>query len=491
MATSLSLLLRNPALYIWTPNKPRIPDMIRSLTALLVLVLAELASLPPGLAQERRVPSSLAELKLSYAPVVQRVTPAVVNVYAAKVIENRNPLLEDPLFRRFFGQGLPREQVQRSLGSGVIVDSSGLVVTNNHVIEGASEVKVSLADKREFEAQLVLKDARSDLAVLRIKNGRERFPVVELGDSDALQVGDVVLAIGNPFGVGQTVTHGIVSAVARTQVGITDYQFFIQTDAAINPGNSGGALVDVNGKLIGINTAIFSRSGGSQGIGFAIPANMVRVVIASAKTGGSVVRRPWLGAKLQAITPDIAENLGLKRPAGALVANVTSGSPAAKAGLRSGDVINAVDGQQVDDPNAFEYRFATKPLGGKARVDLIRGGRELEATVALETAPEAPLDEITIRSRSPFLGAKVANLSPALAEELKLDPATDGVVVLGVSDGSIAQNLGFQRGDVVLAVNNEKIARTRDLERITNKASRLWRVTILRDGQQVSVVFGG
>ena len=217
--------------------------------------------------------------------------------------------------------------MQRSLGSGVIVDASGLIVTNNHVIEGADEMKVSLADKREFEATLVLKDQRTDLAVLRIKDGRERFPLLDFANSDALEVGDVVLAIGNPFGVGQTVTHGIVSALARTQVGITDYQFFIQTDAAINPGNSGGALVDLTGRLVGVNTAIFSRSGGSQGIGFAIPANMVRVVVASAKGGGSAVKRPWLGAKLQAVTPEIADSMGLKRPAGALIASVIAGRP--------------------------------------------------------------------------------------------------------------------------------------------------------------------
>ncbi len=267
----------------------------------------------------------------------------------------------------------------------------------------------------------MLKDPRSDLAMLRLKDAHERFPTLDLANSDALQVGDVVLAIGNPFGVGQTVTHGIVSALARTQVGVTDYQFFIQTDAAINPGNSGGALVDMQGRLVGINTLIFSRSGGSQGIGFAIPANMVRVVVASAKSGGDAVKRPWLGAKLQAVTADIADSMGLKRPAGALIASVTAESPAARAGLKAGDVIVAVDGQEVDDPNAFDYRFATKPLGGTATLGVLRGGRDLTVSVALETAPDTPRDEITIRSRSPFSGAKVANLSPALADELQLD----------------------------------------------------------------------
>jgi Do/DeqQ family serine protease len=371
------------------------------------------------------------------------------------------------------------------------VDASGLVVTNNHVIEGADQMKVSLSDKREFEAELVLKDSRSDLAVLRLKTQGERFPAIEFSDSDALQVGDVVLAIGNPFAVGQTVTHGIVSAVARTQVGITDYQFFIQTDAAINPGNSGGALVDLSGRLVGINTAIFSRSGGSQGIGFAIPANMVKVVVASAKGGGSAVKRPWLGARLQTVTSEIAESLGLKRPSGALVASLTAGSPAARGGLKSGDLITSIDGQEVEDPNAFDYRFATKSLGGSARVGIVRAGKETTVTVALEPLPDTPHDELVIATRSPFQGAKVSNLSPALADDLRLDPSTDGVVITAVTDGSPAQSLGFLRGDLVVLVNNQKIAKTRDLERATSQPSRVWRITIMRGGQQMSVVLSG
>ena len=445
-----------------------------------------------SLAQERRLPASPNEVRLSYAPVVQQVTPAVVNVYAAKTVAVRNTMFDDPIFRRFFGvPGGGGEQVQRSLGSGVVVDAAGLVVTNNHVIEGADQVKVSLADKREFEAEMVLKDSRSDLAVLRIKAQGERFPALEFADSDALQVGDIVLAIGNPFAVGQTVTHGIVSAVARTQVGITDYQFFIQTDAAINPGNSGGALVDLGGRLVGINTAIFSRSGGSQGIGFAIPANMVKVVVASAKSGGSMVKRPWLGARLQAITPEIADSLGLKRPAGALVASVTPVSPAGRAGLKTSDLILSIDGQAVEDPNAFDYRFATKPLGGNTRLAVMRGGRELALTVALEAAPDTPHDELVIASASPFQGVKVSNLSPALADDLRIDPATQGVVIVDIATGSPAQTLGFQRGDLVLSVNNAKIAKTRDLERAASQQSRIWRITILRGGQQMSVELRG
>ena len=444
-----------------------------------------------AVAQERRVPTQ-SELRLSYAPVVQHVAPAVVNVYAAKVVQNRNPLLDDPIFRRFFGvPGGLGNQVQRSLGSGVIVDAGGLIVTNNHVIEGADEVKVSLADKREFEATLVLKDARTDLAILRVKDGREKFPVLDFADSDALQVGDVVLAIGNPFGVGQTVTHGIVSALARTQVGVSDYQFFIQTDAAINPGNSGGALVDMTGKLVGINTAIFSRSGGSQGVGFAIPANMVKVVVASAKTGGKAVARPWLGAKLQTVTADIADSMGLKRPSGALIANVVPNSPAALALLKPGDLIVSVDGQDVEDPNAFDYRFATKPIGGSARLGIVRGGREQTVTVALQIAPEMPREEIVIRSRSPFSGVKIANLSPALVDELQVRNADEGVVVVDVDNGSYASNLGFQRGDVIQEVNGERVSTTHDLERLSKTQNRAWRIVIVRNGQKISAVFGG
>jgi Do/DeqQ family serine protease len=460
---------------------------VRFFSALLILLAAS-----PAMSEDRRVPASSAELRLSYAPIVQRVQPAVVNVYAAKVVQNRNPLLDDPIFRRFFGvPGQQPEQMQRSLGSGVMVDPAGLVVTNNHVIEGADQVKVSLSDKREFEAEIVLKDSRTDLAVLRLRETHEKFPTLDFANSDELQVGDVVMAIGNPFGVGQTVTHGIVSALARTQVGITDYQFFIQTDAAINPGNSGGALVDMTGRLAGINTAIFSRSGGSQGIGFAIPANMVRVVVASAKSGGKAVKRPWLGARLQAVTPEIAETLGLKLPNGALVASVVPNSPAARGGLKSSDLIVAIDGQAVDDPNAFDYRFATRPLGGSSQVDVQRAGRGVKLTVPLETAPDTGRNEIVLTGRSPFQGAKVANISPAVADELHLDVDTEGVVVTDLSDGGMAANVGFQKGDIIVSVNNQKILKTSDLEKVTRESSRLWRITLVRGGQQINVTLGG
>jgi len=462
--------------------------LIRSLAVLLLLACAATSAL----AQDRRVPSSPADIKLSYAPVVQRVQPAVVNVYAAKIVQNHNPFLDDPIFRRFFGlPGGQQEQMQRSLGSGVMVDPSGLVVTNVHVIEGADQVKVSLSDKREFEAEIMLKDPRSDLAVLRLKDVHEKFPTLDFANSDELLVGDVVLAIGNPFGVGQTVTHGIISALARTQVGITDYQFFIQTDAAINPGNSGGALVDMTGRLVGINSAIYSRSGGSQGIGFAIPANMVRVVVASAKSGGKAVKRPWLGAKLQVVTPEIAESLGLKTPSGALVASVVAGSPAARSGLKSSDLITAIDGQTIEDPNAFDYRFATHPLGGTSQVDVQRGGKPIRIVVPLETAPDSGRNEITLTARSPFQGAKVSNISPAVADELHLDADTEGVVITEIGDDSTAGQVGFQKGDIIVAVNNTKVGKTADLEKATSQSVRLWRITLVRGGQQINVTLGG
>nr|GAJ36022.1 probable serine protease do-like precursor [Bradyrhizobium sp. DOA9] len=489
-----------PAPFYWGENAPIFRRLFQEVgmfratwTAVITaLCVAFSATFNPTAAQDRRVPSSPAELRMSYAPIVQRVQPAVVNVYAAKVVQNRNPLLDDPIFRRFFGvPGQQPEQMQRSLGSGVIVDASGLVVTNVHVIEGADQVKVSLSDKREFEAEILLKDSRTDLAVLRLKDSKEKFPTLDFTNSDELLVGDIVLAIGNPFGVGQTVTHGIISALARTQVGITDYQFFIQTDAAINPGNSGGALVDMGGKLAGINTAIYSRSGGSQGIGFAIPANMVRVVVASAKSGGKAVKRPWLGAKLQAVTPEIAESLGMRSPTGALVASVVSNGPAAKAGLKSSDLITGIDGQTVDDPNAFDYRFATRPLGGTAQLDVQRGGKSVKLTVALETAPDTGRNEIVVTARSPFQGAKVSTITPAVADELRLDADTEGVVITDIGGDSAAASVGFQKGDIILAVNNQKISKTGDLEKAAGERARIWRITLVRGGQQINVTLGG
>jgi Do/DeqQ family serine protease len=448
-----------------------------------------------GFAQTvRQAPESRVQQQLSFAPLVRQAAPAVVNVYGARrERQARNPFFDDPIFREFLGggQGPGRERLQQSVGSGVIVSADGFVVTNHHVVEGMTEIRVALADRREFDATVVLRDPRTDLAVLRIANGTGAFPALTLGDSDGLEVGDLVLAIGNPFGVGQTVTQGIVSAVARTQVGVSDFQFFIQTDAAINPGNSGGALIDMAGRLVGINTAIFSRSGGSHGIGFAIPAAMVKVVIDSARGGGVTVRRPWFGARLDSLDRDKAEAVGLDRPTGALVANVVERGPAAEAGLRRGDVIVAVDGQEITDPEAFGFRFATKGISGQASLTVVRSGRRLVLPVRLQAAPESrPREPVTLRSASPLGGITAVNLSPAVAEELSLEVGSEGVVVAEVGQGPAAQ-YGFQKGDIIVSVNGQPIRTTRDLEQAVRADPWAWRISINRGGQTLSTVFRG
>lgn len=465
---------------------------------ILSLTLLSLTLMHSSAAFAQRVPVSRGEIALSFAATVKKAAPAVVNVYALKRAEQRpnNPFMDDEFFRKFFGgapsQGMPMERVQRSLGSGVIVEETGIVITNHHVIQGADEIRIALADRREFEAQVILRDPRSDLAVLRIQGTKERFAPIEIADSDEVEVGDLVLAMGDPFGVGQTVTQGIVSATARTRVGITDFQFFIQTDAAINPGNSGGALVDINGRLIGINTAIFSRSGGSHGIGFAIPTNMVKVVVASALSGQKYVMRPYFGARLQPVTAEIAESLSLKRPAGALVASITPDSPAAKAGLRAGDVILEVDGIAVDDPAALNYRYALKAIGSNAKLGIERAGKPVTLNVKLEATPERQADEMDISSNSPFQGVRVSNFTPEIANRLRADPqSAEGVVVVNVAEGSTAQRVGLRLGDVILEVNGIRIESTADLVRAAKDGAREWRITYSRGGQKRSAVLRG
>jgi Do/DeqQ family serine protease len=459
----------------------------------LALALVLVAS-PAAAEEPRKIPQTKAEVNLSFAPLVKKAAPAVVNVYAQRVERQaRNPIYDDPVFQRFFGGGQrPGGATAQSLGSGVIVDPTGLVVTNHHVIEGMTDVKVVLSDRREFPAEILLRDPRSDLAILRIKGLEKTFPVLELGDSDAIEVGDLALAIGDPFGVGQTVTQGIVSALARTEIGITDYGFFIQTDAAINPGNSGGALIDNQARLIGINSAIFSQSGGSVGIGFAIPVNMVKNVVAAAKAGGREVHRPWLGASLQNLSRDLAESLGLDRPSGALVAEVDPRGPAASAGLKRGDVIVAVDSQPVQDSGGVGYRLGARPLGGVAALGVRRDGKPLTLPLQLTAAPETPpRDLIKIGGSSPFAGASVVNISPATIEDFSIANAHEGVAVVETDEGSAAAMVGIQKGDVVIALNGEKISTTRDLARVAAQKPYVWKLTINRGGQVITSVIGG
>ena len=457
------------------------------------LALVSLLAFPGAAAAEpRAVPAGRAQVQLSFAPVVKAAAPAVVNVYGARTEKPRRSAGMDEFFRRFFGDSpeMPRDRVQRSLGSGVVVDATGLVVTNHHVIENMTEVKVALSDGREIEADILLRDPRTDLAVLRLRTTAGLRPI-ELGDSDALEVGDIVLAIGNPFGVGQTVTQGIVSGLARTNVGVSDYGYFIQTDAAINPGNSGGALIDMAGRLVGINSAIFSQSGGSVGIGFAIPAEMVRNVVASARSGSKSVKRPWLGASLQRVGADLADGLGLERPSGALVAEIRPNSPAEAGGLRRGDVIVEVDGRAVDDPDAFGWRFALKGTQGEVPVTINRGGKRQVVALRLQLPPELPArDPVSPRGRSPFSGATIVNLSPAVIDELRVE-VFSGVAVDAVEDGSIAERVGLKKGDVIVSVNGDRIATTRDVNRYTREGAFGWEVTIQRGSQVLTSVFRG
>ena len=446
-------------------------------------------------AQEKLAPQSRQQIELSFAPVVKRVAPAVVNIYARKEVRRaRSPIFDDPFFRRFFGEdfgfGRPSKRIENSLGSGVIVSEDGLIVTNNHVIKGADEIIVALADRREFVAKVVLADKRTDLAALRIETATEKLPVLELRDSNDLEVGDLVLAIGNPFGVGQTVTSGIVSALARTGVGISDFQFFIQTDAAINPGNSGGPLVTMDGRLVGISTAIFSRSGGSNGIGFAIPSNIVAVVIRGAIGEGKILR-PWLGASGQAVGPEIANSLGLDRPTGVLVNEVYPGGPAERAGLKVGDIVSAVDGRPVDDPPSLVFRIGSRAVGGTVKLSLLRDGKPLTVAVELRRAPEEPPRNVTaLEGSHPIAGATVGNLSPAFAEELGVgvDTLARGVIIVKIVRGSPAHRLRLRPGDIVLSVNGQKIETVAELQETLDAAHGEWRISLRRGDQKLNLV---
>ncbi|MBA2590186.1 MAG: Do family serine endopeptidase, partial [Alphaproteobacteria bacterium] len=427
----------------------------------------------------------------------KRVVPAVVNVYARTVTQvQANPFANDPFFSQFFGATPEqRQRVQQSLGSGVIVRADGLILTNNHVVEGGNEITVALSDKREFKAKVLLADPRTDLAVLKIDPKGERLPVVPFADSDNVQVGDLVLAIGDPFNVGQTVTMGIVSALARTQISASDYQFFIQTDAAINPGNSGGALVTTDGKLAGINTAIYSRSGGSIGIGFAIPANLARRVVEGvegAKSGAQAsVHLAWGGASGQPVTSAIASSLGLPRPGGVLIKEVYPDGPLGRAGVKSGEVVQSVDGVAVDDMQSLNYRTATHKPGDSVKMHVAAGKAGRDITVMVALPPETPPRDVqTIAGRNPLTGAKVENISPATATELQMDVMAKGVAIVSVNPNGIAANYGFQPGDIVRNINGVAIARVGDLVRVLNGANR-WDMVVERGGRKIAFSVGG
>jgi len=412
-------------------------------------------------------------------PNVARVTmPAVVNISTSRTIKNAggqmSPFMNDPFFKHFFGEEyskrfqIPRERREASLGSGVIVNSDGYIVTNAHVVEKADEIKVHLSDKREFKGKVVGSDSKTDIAVIKI-SGKD-LPVINWGDSDQIEVGEYVLAIGNPFGLNSTVTLGIVSAVGRSNMGIEQYENFIQTDAAINPGNSGGALVNTRGELIGINTAIFSRTGGYMGIGFAIPSNMAKGVMDSLIKTGKVVRG-YLGVSIQDVNSDMAKQLGLKKAEGALVSDVVGGAPADKAGIQPGDVITQFDGKQIDNTAKLRNRVADTPVGKSAEVTVIRDKKPVELKVKIAEQPRemgmAGNDSVSSDESSGALaGLSVQNLNREIAQELNIKSGTQGVVVSEVESGSPAEKAGMQRGDVILEINRKPVRNTADYQRV-------------------------
>ncbi|MGN6551583.1 MAG: DegQ family serine endoprotease [Pararhizobium sp.] len=439
-----------------------------------------------GDSSDRQVPATRQQIQLSFAPLVKKTAPAVVNVYATRMVRQASPFGGDPFFERFFGQQFPqRARKESALGSGVIVDPKGLIVTNYHVIKDADEVKVALDDGREFQCDIVLKDQKVDLAVLKIKGSNgATFPTLPIGDSDKVEIGDLVLAIGNPFGVGQTVTSGIISAVARTRIGKSAFGYYLQTDAAINPGNSGGGLIDVDGNLVGINSAIYSPSGGSNGIGFAIPSNLVRSFVQAAEAGDKHFELPYIGATFEPVTADIAEALGLKRFHGALVDSVAADGPAAKAGLKVGDVVTELNGETIQHPDELGYRLATTGIGKTAKLTVVSQNSTRTVTIALERAPETvPADRSVIKGNNPFAGAEVANLSPRVAEDIGMQPDKTGVVVTSIQDGSPALQVGLQPQDIIVSVNGNKIGSVKDLEQAVGRDSGMWRFDIDRDGQ--------
>ncbi|WP_375642473.1 DegQ family serine endoprotease [Bartonella sp. CM100XJJH] len=435
-----------------------------------------------------RVPQTQTEITLSFAPLVKKTVPSVVNIYAARQIRARSPFEGDPFFEQFFGRFQNKFPVrkQSSLGSGVIVDARGLIVTNYHVIKDASEIKVAFSDGREFESKIVLKDEATDIAILKVDAKDAQFPVLSLGNSDSVEVGDLVLAIGNPFGVGQTVTSGIVSAQARTRVGISDFDFFIQTDAAINPGNSGGALIDMKGQLIGINTAIYSRSGGSVGIGFAIPVNLVKVMLDTVKRGGKYFVPPYIGASFQNVTADIAGGLGLERPYGALIIEVIKDSPAEKAGLKVGDVILSVQGVRVDSPDSLGYRLMTADVGHNLALEYLRNGKTLKTQITVSSISDtALLKSEKITGDSPLAGAEVLDLTPQNSRRFHLPISAKGVVITNLDEMSNASGI-FQSGDILRIVNGHKIQTVHQLKKVLMQArSRTWQLEYERDGMYI------
>ena len=439
----------------------------------------------------QQVPTSQAQIQLSFVPLVKQATPAVVNIYAKIMAEpRRTPLQRDPFFERFFRDPFAEKpRVQNSLGSGVILSADGIVVSNYHVVGMATEIRVVLNDRREFSARVLLGDRDADLAILKIE-ASEDLPFLPLRGSEGVEVGELALAIGNPFGVGQTVSSGIVSGLARSGAGggNTGLGYFIQTDAPINPGNSGGALIDMAGRLIGINTSILTRSGGSNGIGFAIPADLVAAFVDQARAGAESFGRPWAGIAGQPVDADMAGPLGLDRPGGIIVSGLHPASPFLEAGLDVGDVIAAVDGQPVNTPNEMVYRMSVAGLGRTARVEILRKGQRRDVDVALIAAPDMPpRDQSALGERSLLPGLTVARANPAVIAEMNLSLEARGIVVM--ETGPVAPRVGLRRGDVILSVNGGEPAHPDDIEAFFAGQVRRFELVVLRGDRRIALRF--
>lgn len=440
---------------------------------------------------ETRVPQSQAEISLGFAPVVKQAAPAVVNIYAKIVRQGRSrPLFSDPFFQDFFGRGFgaPQQRVQNSLGSGVILSEDGYVVSNYHVVGSATEIRVVTTDRREFTAEVVLGHEESDIAILRLEEAQD-LPFLTLRDSDHVEVGELALAIGNPFGIGQTVSSGIISGLARTGTATGNARgYFLQTDAAINPGNSGGALIDVNGDLIGINTSILTRSGGSNGIGFAIPANLVAEFLRQAQDGNDTFVSPWAGMSGQHMSADIAESLGLVIPMGVVISDLHDLSPLAEAGLRVGDVVTHVDGDEVNSPAEMKFRMSVAGVGGISVLTRLRGEDSDDVEVALIRAPDTPDAEKTTLDESTVLPElTVSGVNPAVIIDLGLKLSQSGVVV--VDPGPYGARAGLRVGDVLEAINGADIARPQDVVRTLTDPGRRINMVIQRGGRTLSLRF--
>lgn len=458
---------------------------MRQLAALCLVICLPLMALA-----ETAVPQNLPQVQLSFAPVVKAAAPAVVNIYATRVVQDRSsPFSGDPFFDQFFrdlGPATPR--VQNSLGSGVIVASDGIVVSNYHVVEQATDIRVVLSDRREYPAKVLLADQAVDLAVLQLQ-GATGLPSLPLQDSDALQVGDLVLAIGNPFGVGQTVSSGIVSGLARSTLSVGDGRgYFIQTDAPINPGNSGGALVDMNGALIGINTAILTKGGGSNGIGFAIPSNLVAVVLKQVRSGATRFQKPWAGVSGQEVDGAMAEAMAMPLPHGVVLSALHPLSPFATAGMKPGDVVIRLGAFETNTPQEMMFRLNTLGIGASIEVSYLRDGQEQTTTLTLVPPPDDPPRQETVITQDVALrGATLLRINPAVIAEYDLPADAKGVLVAGAQD--IAARVGLVAGDSVLAINGVAVQTPDEVLAVLKQGGRRWALDIQRQGQMMRLRF--